>query len=131
MGRREKQLMPFCNPPKIFVTPDKQEWTFLQTYQDFNKFEKFRRENMCLLRSRYKMWRFRSMCQRRYSTYNCQFTLLGMKNTKHGYHVYKSGEHNHPVNTQKGIEIRLRTKLKISIILDKIPNLKPNLQLKS
>jgi hypothetical protein len=101
---RVKQLMPAENPPKTFVTPDNVEWTFLQTFSNYDKFQKLRLKNMCRSRSlNKKMWRFRSTCQRRYSTYNCQFMLLTMKNTKQRYHVYKHGEHNHPLNTPKGM----------------------------
>jgi hypothetical protein len=36
---------------------------------------------------------------RRYN-HSCPFRLLSLKTTKGGYHIYKHGEHDHPVSKQ-------------------------------
>jgi hypothetical protein len=98
---RSNNLMPHANPPKIFVTPDSIEWTFLQTIRDDTKMDKFRHKNNCkIIQQKDKKClrkRFRYFCYRKFSKWKCQFMLLAMKNTNLGYHVYQYGEHNHPL----------------------------------
>jgi hypothetical protein len=88
--------MPDANPPAIFRTPENIEWTFLQTVPDYDILQKFRVENRC--RDRYKnveKWgKIRLPCTSK-STHNCPFTLLALKTTTNGYHVYKHGQHTH------------------------------------
>jgi hypothetical protein len=87
--------MPDANPPKIFHTPDNAEWTFLQSFADYDKMQEFRHKNQCKTKTYVDVWlRIRFNCNRRWR-HNCKFQLLAMKTTKHGFHVYKHGEHNH------------------------------------
>jgi hypothetical protein len=101
---KEKELMPDANPPAIFRTEDNIEWTFFQTIPDYTKMDKFRYKNQCLSRKSKvldeKSWRIRFACQRK-RRHNCEFMLLAMKTAKKGYHVYKHGEHNHPLSKQR------------------------------
>jgi hypothetical protein len=98
--KREAALMAADNPPAIFRTPDNMEWTFLKTVVNYHQLQQFRRENQCQsISGRETSWRLRFPCNRGRSShiYICKFTLLALKTTKHGYHVYKHGEHNnHP-----------------------------------
>jgi hypothetical protein len=103
---KTKELMPDANPQKIFHTPDKMEWTFLQTFSDFNQMDKFRRKmkaniaGRCVNRD--KWLRIRFYCNVR-AYYKCKFMLLSLKTTKHRYHVYSNGEqHTHPAAMKPG-----------------------------
>jgi hypothetical protein len=49
-----------------------------------------------------KRVQFRSYCYNRPKLNRCKFMLLSMKTEEQHYHVYKHGEHNHPVHSQKG-----------------------------
>src|SRR4051812_44888569 len=88
-----KILMPDANPPKTFRTADKMEWTFLQTFPDYDKIQKFRHKNKCLRihgACDAKWCRIRYHCLRKRKN-NCEFMLLAMKTAKQCYHVYKHG----------------------------------------
>jgi hypothetical protein len=89
--------MPAENPPRIFRTADNIEWTFLRTFADFDQMHEFRRKSQCtIIAGRESNQRFRLPCNlKKYR--NCQFKLLALKTTKQGYHVYKFGEHSHPI----------------------------------
>jgi hypothetical protein len=104
--------MPDENPPKIFRTPDGNEWQFLQTFSDFDQTNKFRHKNQCrstMDKKDIDSLRIPFYCSRRYyKTINekevckCKFTLMALKTHKGGYHVYKHGEHNnHPTVKSK------------------------------
>jgi hypothetical protein len=92
--------MPDANPPMIFGTPDNIEWQFLQTFPEYAKLDQFRRKNHASATTgNAKSWRIRFYCNNR-SRQNCNFMFLALKTTKHKYHVFKHGEHNHhPVNS--------------------------------
>jgi hypothetical protein len=40
-------------------------------------------------------------CWRRYYKNRCKLMFLALKTIKGGYHVYKHGEHNHPIRKSK------------------------------
>jgi hypothetical protein len=104
---RTKDLMPYENPPMIFVSPDNIEWTFLQTIPDDAKLEQFRFKNYCKFIPRDNKClrkRFRYVCHRKFHKEKCKFMLMAMKNTKFGFHVYQHGEHNHPEHKLKQME---------------------------
>jgi hypothetical protein len=85
------------NPPTIFRTPgDNIEWTYLQTFPDYKQMQEFRHKIQCQSKGKESHQRFRFPCNVRYNR-NCQFKLLALKTTSEGYHVYKLGEHNHPI----------------------------------
>jgi hypothetical protein len=102
---RGRELMPHKNPPTIFRTPDNMEWTFLETFPDYEKLQKFRHRNKCQLSTSQakneKALRMRYWCLRKLMN-NCKFMLLALKTTKEGYHVYKHGEHNHAALESRG-----------------------------
>jgi hypothetical protein len=92
-------LMPHEKPPTIFRTTDNIEYKFLQTFSNFDKMEKFRQKNHCqTTKSKKNGSRIRYYCMHRYKMKDCKFTLLAVKTTKKGYHVYKHGEHKHNKN---------------------------------
>jgi hypothetical protein len=90
------------------------EWTFLQTFPDYDKLQEFRHKNKCQLctskEKDEKALRVRYSCPRRKRMNNCEFMLLARKTTKEGYHVYKYGEHNHPAIESRGKHSRQRSK---------------------
>jgi hypothetical protein len=87
--------MPDTNPPSTFGTS---EWKFLQTLQDHDKLQQFRSENMCqFVPNTGERWRLRYWCTRRYYKNKCKLMLYALKTIKGQYHVYKRGEHNHPI----------------------------------
>jgi hypothetical protein len=94
--------MPDANPPKSYRTSDNIEWTFLQTFQDYDQMQKFRQKNKFQSRAGdEKFRRIRYFCIR-INKNNCKFMLLAFKTTKERYHVYKHGKHNsHMVQTSK------------------------------
>jgi hypothetical protein len=93
----EKEVMPAENPALAICTRDNTEWTFLQTFADYGKMNKFRRKNHTTTkiakRLNEKNLQLRFYCPSRLSR-KCKFMLLALKTTKGGYHVYKNGEHN-------------------------------------
>jgi hypothetical protein len=82
------------NPQKVFCTEDDSEWTFVQTFPDFDQMQEFRRKNQCKTRWDKNAWTIACHCNRKY-THNCKFILLALKTTKNGYHIYKQGKHKH------------------------------------
>ena len=85
------------NPPAVVGTPDNIQWTFLKTLADYTKMTKCWHENNCTSDARReKSYRIRNYCANK-PRRQCKFMLLAMKTTKQGYHVFKHGEHNHPV----------------------------------
>jgi hypothetical protein len=93
-------FIPAENPPSTFNSPDNLEWTFLQTFADFDKMDEFRRAHHTRRSKRWfrKSWqKIRLYCdrQRKARRHNCGFMLLAMKTTKKEYHVYKHGQHEH------------------------------------
>jgi hypothetical protein len=88
--------MPAENPPTIFRSPDNIEWKFIQTFDNFDEMDKFRRKNY----THAKTWaenswqKTRLYCYRRFK-HNCPFMLLAMMSTKQEYHVYGHGQHEH------------------------------------
>jgi hypothetical protein len=89
-----KDLMPDANPPQSYRTSDNIEWTFLQTFPDYDEMQKFRQTNTFKPSpgdEKYRRIRYLCMRQR---THNCKFMLMALKTTKHRYHVYKHGKHN-------------------------------------
>jgi hypothetical protein len=89
--------MPHKIPPRIFRTPDNIEWTFLETFPDYERLQKFRLNNHSYAtNSDGKKSRIRFYCYPKpRRVHNCKFKLLALKTSKEGYHVYKHGEHNH------------------------------------
>jgi hypothetical protein len=83
-------------PPTIVRTADNVEWTFLESFPDYDKMLKFVRENQCQSRVfDEKRWRIKFQCSRK-SSNHCQLALLALKDQKRGgYNVYKHGEHEH------------------------------------
>jgi hypothetical protein len=94
--------MPDANPAKSFCTAENIEWTFLQTFPDYGKLQNLRLKNKCLRKHGLDVkWRRIRYCCHRKNSHNCEFMLLAMKTAKQCYHVYKHGEHNHPVETSR------------------------------
>jgi hypothetical protein len=92
----KKRELPAENPPEVFCTSDNREWTFLQTFANYDKMQEFRQQNQCKCSGNKKRWQIRFPCYRR-QRQNCGFMLLAKKTTNEEYHVYKYGEHNnHP-----------------------------------
>jgi hypothetical protein len=92
----KNELMPDEMPPATLRTSDNIEWTFLHSFPDYGKMKEFRHKNQCQSCSRDKeWWQIRYSCNRRW-VQKCDFMLMAKKTTGEGYHVYKSGEHNHP-----------------------------------
>jgi hypothetical protein len=99
IGKANK-LMPAANPPKVFRS-DNIEWSFLRTFANHGQLRKFLCESHCKIGTRGEnIRRVRLTCCRKRSN-NCEYQLLALKTTKQGYHVYKIGEHNHPVHKPK------------------------------
>src|SRR4051812_34448907 len=93
-----KHLMPHANPAKIFHTVDNMEWTLLERIPDYEKLNRFRWKNQCKPNGSAKRQRIRfPCCREQYAANRCKFVLLAMKTTKHAYHVYTHGKHNHPL----------------------------------
>jgi hypothetical protein len=97
-------LMPHQKAPTLFHTPDKIEWTFVETFSDYEKLQNFRLKNHFFSPNSYeKRNRLRFYCNRRRAN-NCEFMLLALKTTKEEYHVYKHGKHNHTAIKAKAKE---------------------------
>jgi hypothetical protein len=100
MSSSKYEMLPDDNPPQIYLMDDI-EWTFLDTLPDFETMREFRREKQCNMGAiDKKRKRMRSNCARKYKD-ECKFKLLALKTPKNRYHLYKHGEHNHPIIKQK------------------------------
>jgi hypothetical protein len=97
--------MPAVNPPRVFLTPDNIEWTFLRTFANYDQMQKFRRKSYCKSQGNKNHQRIRFRCNCRRLT--CEFKLLALKSISDGYHVYTFGCRNHPGHQQKqrGMEV--------------------------
>jgi hypothetical protein len=102
---KRNELMPHEMPPATLRTEDNVEWAFFQSFPDYGKMQEFRQHNQCQSCSRDKSWcQIRYSCNRRW-VQKCDFMLLAKKTTSEGYHVYKSGEHNHPAIKPTRMEV--------------------------
>jgi hypothetical protein len=81
-------------PPKTYNTVDNIQWTFLQTFPDYQQMQEFRQRTKCqFIAGKENYWRTRFYCTVR-GSHNCKFMLLALKTAKQRYHVYKNGKHN-------------------------------------